>query len=255
MSTRWAAFVVASSMGGGWVVAAQPDGVFVEDRRGPIDLEGVLAPRNLVPEPPPPGPLTARLVWVDPTRAALGVDGLARDETRTLLRRMDVSATWRVGEPGEVARPGEVRVILLDRGAARASGEPILGATPPHSDGTPFVWIHVPNVRAAVGLCPDGPLATLEMSVERAFGVALGRVIAHELVHVMAPAAPHGKGLMSEMLTAYQLTSARLDVEPAVRAAVREALRGEPPLTPTAADVLAATAKGGKTDGEARLNP
>jgi hypothetical protein len=228
--------------------AAEPDGVYIEDRRAPVDIEGVLAPRELATAPLPAGPFAVPLVWMDPTRAAGGVDGIARDEARALLKRMDVSATWRIGEPGEVARPGEVCVILLDRAAARSSGEPILGSTPPHFDGPPFVWVHVPNVRATVGLGPEGSAAIVELSAERAFGVALGRVIAHELVHVMAPSAPHGKGLMSEMLTRYQLTEARLDVEPAVKMAVRAALRGEPGPPPAGTGVLAATTDGKKRE-------
>ena len=245
MSTRWAGVVVLA-LAGVTAGAAEPDGVYVEDRRAPVDIEGVLAPRKLAAEPPPSRSAAARLVWMDPTRAATGVEWIARDEVRALLRKMDVSASWRIGEPGEAARPGEVGIILLNRAAAGASGQPILGATPPHFDAAPFVWIHVPNVRAAVGLRADGPLEVLDMNAVRAFGVALGRVIAHELVHVMAPFAPHGKGLMSETLSSFQLTAARLDVEPAVGAAVRAALRGEPSPPPAGDDVLAASAKGRK---------
>jgi hypothetical protein len=106
---------------------------------------------------------------------------------------MDVPVTWRVGEPGEVARLGEVRVILLDRAAARALGELILGVIFLRFDGAPYLWIHVPNVRAAIKLHPDGPLATVEASSVRALDVALERVVAHELVHAPAPSAPHGK--------------------------------------------------------------
>jgi hypothetical protein len=225
--------------------AAEPDGVYFEDHRVPVDIEGVLAPRR-APADLPPGPIVERLVWIDPTRAANGADSIARDEARGLLKKMDVSATWRIGEPGETARPDEVRVILLDRAAARRTGEPILGATPPHFDGPPFVWIQVPNVRATIGLPPDGPLAVLDLRTMRAFGVALGRVIAHEMVHVMAPAAPHGSGLMSEKLTSFQLTGARLDVGPDVRMAVRDALRGEAGSPPAGTGVLTATTNGNK---------
>lgn len=220
MSTRWAGVFVVPALVAASAGAAELDGVYIEDRRAPIDIEGVPAPRELVSEPAPSGPLAVRLAWMDPARAAAGADGIARAETRALLKRMDVLVTWRIGEPGEVARPGEVRVILLDRAAARASGAPILGATPSHFEGAPFVWVQVPNLRATVGLRPEEPLATVDMRLVRAFGVALGRVVAHELVHVMAPSAPHGKGLMSEKLSRSQLTAGRLDVEPAVRLAV-----------------------------------
>ena len=239
MSTGWASVAVLALVGVS-AGAAEPDGVYFEDRGAPVDVEGVLAPRRFAPEPPSPtGPLAARLVWVDPTRTATAVGGIARDEVRGLLRKMNVTSTWRIGEPREVGRAGEVSVILLDRPAVAASGEPILGATPPHFEGTPFVWIHVPNVRGAVGLRDDRPPA--DIHAVRALGLALGRVIAHELVHVMAPSEPHGRGLMSEMLTRLQLTAAGLDVEPGVGMAVRAGLRGEGALPPAGTGVLAAT--------------
>jgi hypothetical protein len=47
----------------------------------PLLVEGVLAPRRLVAEPPSPpaDPLLVRLVWVDPARAALGAEAVARE--------------------------------------------------------------------------------------------------------------------------------------------------------------------------------
>jgi hypothetical protein len=39
-----------------------------------------------------------------------------------------------------------------------------------------------------------------------AVGMAIGRVIAHEVVHALVPWLPHGTGLMSSQLTWRQLT-------------------------------------------------
>jgi hypothetical protein len=192
----------------------------------------------------PEDPLAVRLVWLDPARAALGVDAVARGEARSLLRKMGLSVSWRRGEAGETARPGEVRVILLDRGAALAPGVPILGATPTRPEVATFVWVHVPNVRASIGLRGGVPATVLEPPLARAFGVALGRVVAHELVHALAPSVPHGTGLMSAKLTCRQLTGASLTVDPEVGLAVRAALRGEPSLAPADAPTLAAATAG-----------
>jgi len=235
--TRWrvgAAVALLASVAGS-AAAESPE---------PVDVGGVLAPRALAPAPPPVDPLAVRLVWLDPARTALGVDAVARAEARSLLRKMGLSVSWRCGEAKEVARPGEVRVILLDRGAALATGIPILGATPPRFEGTPFVWVHVPHVRAATGLRPESSIAVAEMASRRAFGIALGRVVAHELVHALAPSVPHGTGLMSEKLTYRQLTGTNLPVDPGVGPAVRAALRGEPSLPPADAGTLAAAAAG-----------
>jgi hypothetical protein len=192
-----------------------------------------------------PEPL--RLVWTDPARAALGVDALARDEAGALLRRMGLSASWRRGDANEIARPGEVRVILLDRGTDQAPGIPVLGATPSRFEGAPFVWVHVPNVRAAAGLRPGGTVAAVDPASARALGIALGRVVAHELVHALAPSVPHGTGLMSAKLTRRQLTAATLPVDPEVGLAVQAAMRGEPSL-PRAVTATLAAATAGQED-------
>ncbi len=52
MSTRWAGVVVLALVGVS-AGAAERDGVYVEDRRAPVDIEGVLAPRKLATEPTP----------------------------------------------------------------------------------------------------------------------------------------------------------------------------------------------------------
>ena len=54
------------------------------------------------------------------------------------------------------------------------------------------------------------------------FGRALGRVLAHELVHAIAPDCPHtGSGLMSARLTRWMLTSPEADFDEIARAYLR----------------------------------
>lgn len=237
MTRRSAVAAVALALIVGSAAAESPE---------PADV--ALAPRALAPAPPPAVAASARLVWMDPARTAVGVDALARDEARSLLRKLGVSASWRRADAKETARPGEVRVILLDRGLDRAPGIPVLGATPSHFESGPFVWVHVPNVRTAAGLRPAGPVAALDPASVRAFGIALGRVVAHELVHALAPSVPHGTGLMSGKLTRRQLTAATLSVDPEVGLAVQAALRGEPSPHPADTAVLAAATAGAKIE-------
>ena len=205
-----------------------------------MDLEGVVGPRV---RPPSSVPLVAspvlRLVWVDPTGIGVGAEAGARDEARSLLQKMGATVTWRRGDAGELARPGEVRVILLDRTVAQ-SGKPVLGATPPRFDGAPFVWVHVRSVRAVIGLDARGPAFTMVAAASRDLSIALGRVVAHELVHALAPSVPHGTGLMSAMLSYRQLTASSIPFEAEVGLAVRGALRGDPPGSPPDTGVLAA---------------
>lgn len=218
----------------------------VAGEEGPFDIEGKLPPRAAEPtlRAPLPSSPTLRLVWVDPVGVALRHEAGARREVQSILRGMGISSAWRRGRAGELARRGEVRVILLDRGASSNDGSPVLGATPTNFPEDPFVWVHVPAVRAAVGLPPSLP----RPADSRRVAIALGRVVVHELVHAVAPAVPHGRGLMSTCLTRKQLTAFSLPMDAGIAVAVQAALRGQPAVSPPETRVLAVT--GG--DGAAR---
>jgi hypothetical protein len=187
-----------------------------------VVLASIVAPCAAAGEGPVP------LVWVDPAGAALGQGAVAREEARSLLSRMGAAVVWRGAAADGLARPGEVRVILLDRAAERRPGKPILGATPPRFDVAPFVWVHVPGVRAVLGLPPQGSLAAVEAPMVRALGVAIGRVVAHEVVHALAPQVPHGRGLMSASFSRSQLTAPSISIGEDVLLSVQAALRGDP---------------------------
>jgi hypothetical protein len=240
VSTRWAAAVVTLASIAVPSAAAE---------RPPLDVEGSPGARALAPlEAPAVGSSAVRLVWTDPAGVAVGVDTLARDEARSVLRRMGVAVSWRRGPAGEATRPGEVRVILLDRGALRGPLTPVLGATPSHFAAAPFVWVHVPGVRAVMGLSPQGLGAALDPAAARGLAVALGRVVAHEVVHALVPSVPHGTGLMSATLNRRQLVAATLPVDPEVSLAVRAALRGEPSPPRADAGALAAATAGKESE-------
>ena len=223
MSKRFAVSVVTLAwMAGSPAVAGEV---------GPADIESLLAPRSLFSAPLAAPFPAVRLVWIDPTGVAIGVDAPARAEAERLLRAMGAFVSWRRGHAREVAQAAEVRVILLDRAAERAPGAPILGVTPPRSEGAPFVWVHVPSVHAGIGLPPRASLAAMPPSSLRSLAIALGRVVAHEVVHALAPSVRHGSGLMSATLTRRQLTGRAIPVALEVSLAVRAALRGDPLAT------------------------
>ncbi len=184
----------------------------------------------------------ARLVWVDPASAAFGAEPLVRPEVARLLRVMGVTASWRRGEPHELARPGELRVNFLDRAAEREH-RPVLGATPASFQGEPFVWVHVPSVRAAAGVSSQRTGPSLDPHSTRRLGMALARVIAHEIVHAVAPELPHGSGLMSARLDRGMLTDASIAIDPLVGHAVRGALAGGLPAPRPAATILAVVSR------------
>jgi len=172
------------------------------------------------------GPL--RLAWVDPSGAARGLEFFAQAEASAQLRRAGLRVSWRRARAEELARADEVRVILLDRAATRGSGTFVLGATPARAVDHPHVWIHVPGIRSVLGFevrpTPNEPRA-------RTLAVAVGRVIAHEVIHSVAPAVPHGLGLMAPSFGCAQLTAPWIELDPGLALAVRAA-RGADPSAP-----------------------
>ena len=179
-----------------------------------------------------------RLVWLDPIGAGAGSETLARAEVETLLARMGVRASWRRGFPGELMRTDEVAVILVgDR--PRSGSDFVLGATL-RTQTCPAVWIRVPNIRRALGVRTEGSVRGLSASEQRLVSIAVGRVIAHEVVHAVAPWIPHGSGLTAAMLTGQQLRASTIAVEPEAALAVQAAARGNPVRVPPASEVLAA---------------
>jgi hypothetical protein len=216
-------------------------------------LEGLVSPRvalavlSLAAAPlaaevdsAPPDPVL-HLVWVDPTDVATGSELAARAEAETLLSRMGVTVSWRRGTPGEQMQRGEVWVILVGEGPGSRSDLVVMGATK-RGSVCPAIWVRVPNVRRALGV-PRGPsLFGLAGFERRLVSVAIGRVIAHEVVHAVAPSVLHGTGLMAANLTRSQLRAPTIAVEADVALVVQASLRGSPAFAPAAAGVLAAQA-------------
>jgi hypothetical protein len=179
-----------------------------------------------------------RLVWLDPIHAGEGAEFLAHAEVETLLARMGVKASWRRGVPGELMRKDEVAVILVGD-QPRSASYFVLGATM-RTQTCPAVWIRVPNVRRALGVRVGASLRELSASEQRLVAVALGRVIAHEVVHAVAPWLAHGSGLTSATLTGQQLRAPSIGVDSETALAVQAGARGNPVLAPPATEVLAA---------------
>ena len=181
---------------------------------------------------------TLRLAWLDPAEVAGRCGTGAREEALRVFKAMGIPANWRRANAGELARAEEIRVILLDRGALNGRHAAVLGSTPTRFESTPFVWIHVPSVRRALGL-PGSDRTLLELRDGYSLGVALGRVIAHEIVHALAPGVAHGEGLMASRLTRRDLTASSVPVTPEVISAVHNALAGVPDSPAPGAGLLA----------------
>src|SRR5262245_6326301 len=118
-----------------------------------------------------------------PAREALAA------ETSAIFREMGVGVAWRTAGLGTTYGSGPSREIpiiaLKEPPGGHRSRSSVLGFVPKQQPGA--VWVFVDNVRAALGLSESDERPTSA----RNLGTALGRVIAHEVVHSLAPQLPH----------------------------------------------------------------
>ena len=181
------------------------------------------------------------LVYLDVGRAVpFAFAGLSR-EVDSILRRAGVSVRWRPGGQGAPTAEGELNVVVLDGRAGGALARDVIGATRLDEGKVRTVWVYVPGVAGVLDLDP-GQRALWSEAEREAFATALGRVVAHELLHALVPDLPHlPGGLMSERLGRDVLGGPPVEVPREFRIALRPALRArvspawrrrEPPPAP-----------------------
>jgi hypothetical protein len=162
--------------------------------------------------PRSPRRVELRAVGIDLAALAPLTLATMRRELGHVLAPAGLTLDWRSAGPGDETAVGELRVIFLrstgrgaDRGTA-ALGRTALGIP------APSTWVYVPNVATALGFEPDEVQGSFE--AQRLVGVALGRVVAHEMVHVLAPGREHASaGVMRARLSAFHLASGRPALE------------------------------------------
>jgi hypothetical protein len=175
-----------------------------------------------------------RIAFVDCADLPATSVGALQSEARAILAPRGRDLKWRRVRPQHDLEPGEVPVILLaGEYPVRRSRGAVLGGVEPRAV-RPAVWVYAPTVARAIGL--TRPAATGDFAAQRALGVALGRVVAHELVHAMAPEMTHTTaGLMAPVYGRQVLVGPRprldLAVSVAYRAGVERWLGPEPGRT------------------------
>ena len=144
------------------------------------------------------------LVLYDP-RGALpsGAEVMAR-EVEAIFAGLGVNVGWRKGGSGITFGDGpvpEMAVVLMpgdprwERKEDHVMGHVLRRQTPNRA-----MWLFVSNVRWTLGFRPQARKGA-PPSEWREVGVALGRVVAHELIHAVAPEEPHAEdGLMRHSL-------------------------------------------------------
>lgn len=149
-----------------------------------------------------------RLVWFDPTSAAsFAYAGMAR-EVQSILGAASVDVVWDKRTAGPVAG-GEMAVIVLNADPARVALRPHVMGCVIKGDGRSALWVNLTTVARMLGLDARSRIAWSGRERQQV-ATALGRVIAHEVVHAVAPQLPHAtRGLLSATLNRYQLVHER----------------------------------------------
>jgi hypothetical protein len=164
-----------------------------------------------------------------------------RSATEAALSGSGVVLRWDRAQArtGLHARDDEARVILLGRHPTQRGPERVLGAVLREPSRSRAIWLYVGEVHQVLeagGLRSTGAGAIRELSV------AVGRVLAHEVAHVLAPGHPHsGQGLMARTVDRRTLSRAGEPLDEACLSAIRTA------MAPAGSPVATATATGPST--------
>jgi hypothetical protein len=161
------------------------------------------------------------LIWVEGVKVPEAVQGAMVREAAEILGPVGVRLRWRKGSTDTPSEAGELRVVPLGPAGRSAKTGRVLGATST-AEGPRTIWIDYENVAWVAGTSTDR-LVSAGFAERRRVGVAMGRVIAHEVVHALVPQLPHAAaGLMGVNLRGALDRSVSLD--PATRDAVRAAV-------------------------------
>ena len=178
---------------------------------------------------PPPGS-TVSLVWFDPEDMLPGAFEDARQEIDAIFRGIGVDVRWRMGglgSPYESPERRGVAVILVSEDRSHGSSS-VMGLVRRAEKPSRVAWVFVNNVRTSLGHLPLRARPSPGEIPELARAVA--RVAAHEVVHAIAPEAPHARsGLMNEALSRHYLLGERATIDARCASAVLTRLAAFPP--------------------------
>jgi hypothetical protein len=171
-------------------------------------------------------PVTA-VVMPDGRYSQVAIREMGR-EAAHILKKSGVSLLWHLGIPAQAVNGHLVIVKLLGR--CDMDGPPALPMSGPlgwshEADGVilPFSDLACENIRGAVN---GAALAGHQYPGNLLLGRAMGRVLAHELYHVIANSTEHSRqGIAQPRLSARELTSGQLEFRPSDVETIQNYLR------------------------------
>jgi hypothetical protein len=176
----------------------------------------VLPPLASADDPP-----LVRLSLVDLYGLTGGVTGQAAAESAAVLARLGARTEVRHKAPSDAHDPRDLLVVVMPGDPGPLLERSVLGAVQRDAP-TRALWVFPRTIAAALGLASDRAAWTPE---ERAvFARALGRVVAHEVVHLTCPWRAHDRsGLMAARMSRATLRGAPFEPEASLR---RDFVRG-----------------------------
>jgi hypothetical protein len=174
----------------------------------------------------PSTPVTA-VVMPDGRYSRVAIREMGR-EAAHILKNSGVSLRWHLAEPAQGVNGLLVVVKLVGR--CDMDGPPAFLMPGPlgwshEANGVvlPFGGLACDNIRGAV---QSARLAGSQLRGNVLLGRAMGRVLAHELYHIVADTAEHGRdGVAQPALTTRELTSGQLELRPSEVEAIQRGLR------------------------------
>jgi hypothetical protein len=158
------------------------------------------------------------LVWFDPLNVLPCASRDVGREVAAVFDELGVETTWMAGSADEPTEPPQLNVVFLAAVPSPTLPADTLGVVSARRN-TRTVWIVVPNVLGTIGVADGAPMGFGVTAAQVAR--ALGRVVAHEVVHLAAPRLGHTRdGLMQAKLGRSALTTSTLRLDAASRRAV-----------------------------------
>jgi hypothetical protein len=181
-------------------------------------------------------------VWVDVLGSAPFAFLIASHEASAILAGAGVKTEWTLGATSSVTTGDELKVVLLEGITMGARlPERVMGSTRRGTQSR-TTWIYLSNVLWALGL-QDRSRQDFTPAEEQDIARALGRVVAHEIVHAVAPQLSHSRdGLMADRINRTLLVHGSVSLGAREQKALRAGLAtfNAPPKLATDAVAMAA---------------
>lgn len=176
-------------------------------------------------------PLHVRVIWYDPGELLPGSFGWVADEVGSIFETLGVEVDLEETKADTVTRmPGQFLAVLLSRGPEgwREDSHVLRAVRLTQRNN---IRVYYETIRYILGFSDDGVNRMLPGRERILVARALGRVLAHELIHAVADPHPHAKsGVFHHRLSKKQLMQRTVVIDSACSTAFVDALRAQPTL-------------------------